>query len=1386
MQVIIRQLTIGLCLLLICINQIKGQESVFFTPNNGQWDSRISYSMNIPAGNLYLEKNKLTYFFIDRHSHHDAENFPEKIDYHAVRAEFIGANADLLLQHENRTGFYYNYFYGQDPSKWKSEVYSFYKVNYKNVYSNINFTIGKDQGQLKSFYTILPGGNANEIKIKYTGADKIEIIDEKLIVKTTLCEITESKPVAWQIINGSRRDVSCKFKLENNVVTFDLGLYDPSKQLIIDPVLYFSTYIGSTADDFGCTATYDKNKHAFGGALVYPTGLYPTTLGAYQTSFAGALASTRDMGITKFDSTGTYLRYSTYLGGAAGTEVPHSLVCDNNGNLFVLGTSGSNDYPVTAGALDISFNGGTFTSATSQGLSYPSGTDLVITKFNSTGTGILGSTYLGGTNNDGVNSSGSLNYNYGDFIRGEIILDGGGNPIVCSNTFSTNFPITVGAPQTFNAGACDAIVTKLNSSLSGLSWSTYYGGTGDDAGYGIQPDMIGDLFFTGGTVSADIPTTLGTYDNTSNGGVDGFLAKINAAGTTFLVSTYIGTAAYDQSYLVQVDLSNNVYICGQSIGAYPQTPGLYNNGNSGQFIHKFNNSVTTSIWSTRIGRNSGQVDVSPTAFLVNNCYSIFFCGWGGFVNTIGLADFSTTTGMPITAGSFQTTTDGNDFYLAIFSQDMASMDYATFFGGPISDEHVDGGTSRFDKDGVVYQAVCAGCGSNDDFPTTPGAWSATNNSPNCNLAVFKFNLDFVVANALAAVATPICTIPYSFQFNNLSTFTSVFYWDFGDGTSSTAANPSHAYNVPGDYDVMLIAIDTTPCAQSDTFFMSVHVPDPYSLIEPNDTAICAGSSFPVDVGQPGSTFTWSPSSGISTPTLGAVTITPSINTTYQVIGTNSEGCVDMVDIAVTVYQPPVSNFTLDFDSCFIPAAMTFINNGTGTTQFFWDFGDGFTSTLTNPSHSYSSPGSYTITLIAIDTNFCGFNDTSQQTVFIPGPLNISVSGNSVICVGTTGNLNVVGGSSWVWSPASSLSSSTVNNPTTSPTSTTTYSVIATDGFGCTDSATFPVIVEQPPVASFTTNFTPCVIPNTVSLNNTSTNAENFIWILDGVTISATDLTHVFNTPGTYTITLIAIDTSFCGFSDTTTTTIFLPPPAVANAWGSDTVCTDTPVPVHASGGVTYSWSPPGLFNNPNLQNPLITPVNTVTGVVTVTDTNGCQDTASVSIFVFPVPFIDAGIDEIYDFGDGPVLNPIFPLGGTYYWTPPYGLSCTNCANPMATPENSTTYYFIYTDVYGCIFIDSLEVLVTPTIYIPNAFTPNGDGFNDYWLPIVRNLDYYEIMVFDRWGELIFTTDDRTKVWDGTHKNMKVKEDVYVWKLKYTTDLDPYSFKEALGHVTVLR
>ena len=247
--------------------------------------------------------------------------------------------------------------------------------------------------------------------------------------------------------------------------------YDKSNDLIIDPTLIFSTYSGSISDNFGYTATYDNDGYLYSGSTAFGVD-YPTTLGAYQQSFQGGVT---DIAITKYDTTGTYRIYSIYLGGTS-DELPHSMVVNSNNELFVLGTTGSADFPVTQDVVQPVFNGGTSYFPSGLGVSFANGSDMFITKINKNGGALLSSTFLGGTNNDGLNISSKLKYNYADEVRGEIDVDINNNIYVSSSTSSNDFPVTQNAFNQNFSGDQDGCIIKMDNQLSTIIWSSYLGG----------------------------------------------------------------------------------------------------------------------------------------------------------------------------------------------------------------------------------------------------------------------------------------------------------------------------------------------------------------------------------------------------------------------------------------------------------------------------------------------------------------------------------------------------------------------------------------------------------------------------------------------------------------------------------------------------------------------------------------------------------------------------------------------------------------------------------------------------------------------------------------------------------------------------------------------
>jgi gliding motility-associated-like protein len=816
-----------------------------FIENKGQWDYRVQYRAKVPAGYLYTEQKGFTWFFYDddaygkavhgaRHGHIKTEDLPKAIKYHILKVNFVNANPSVTSA-SNPSKPYYNYYLGNDPERWATGVKGYYQLKKENIWQGINMKLYNSPNGLKYDFIISPNTDAGLIQLKYQGADAIILDEGFLKIKTSVNTIIEHIPEAYQYIGKSKIKVTCHYTLNNGVLGFKLGDYNKNYPVTIDPVLVFVTYSGSTADNFGFTATYDSRGNLYSGGNVgepdpnlLPNGKYPTTAGAFQQNFNGITSNNGpytslpcDIAISKYDSSGQNLLYATYIGGTD-NDYPHSLVVDEQDRLVMLGSTYSTNFPVLKNCFDTSKSGGNGNS------------DIVLVKFNDKGTVLLGSTYIGGDRNDGVNQ-GDLVYSYADDFRGDVTVDLKGNILVASCSASDSFP-TLNASQTNKKSGFDGIAFGLDSTLEKLVWSTFLGGGGNDALYSIKIDDNDNIIVGGGTKSGNLDVSADALHKSFLGGrSDGYLAVFDSTKNRSLkYMTYYGTSGFDQIYFVDIDRENLIYVAGLTEGNMPIINAAYGQPNTGQFISKFTKELDSVIFNTTVGNRIGNPDFSPTAFLVDNCDNIYISGWGSDVNNAN-NDYheGSTNGLPITTNppAIQPTTDGKDFWVGVLTPNAQGLLYATFFGGTQTDDHVDGGTSRFDKRGVIYQSVCGSCPTTrsannfvSDMPTTTGAAYETNLSPRCSNTSFK--LDFQITYAVDAKfdVTPIlgCN-PMTVNVTDKSFNALNYQWDFGDGTTDTVANPNHTYTQAGKYTITLVISNPNSCNLADSFTRTVEV-----------------------------------------------------------------------------------------------------------------------------------------------------------------------------------------------------------------------------------------------------------------------------------------------------------------------------------------------------------------------------------------------------------------------------------------------------------------------------------------------------------------------------------------------------------------------------------
>lgn len=939
---------------MLCIFHLYASSTLKFIENKGQWPKNVLYRADLPGGKLFAEHTKLTYVFyngkqlaeLSGHAHNSSNVHPKiqhrtefLLDMHAFEVQFMQANACRVVPSVCAQE-YYNFYLGNDPSHWASEAKAYSQLLYSNIYNSIDLKLYQQENHFKYEFILKPGATLSSIKLRYSGLSDLKIDKHgNLLLKTTVNTIVEKAPYIYQIINGNTKNIPGRFVLKDSVVTFQLLRdYNPMYELVIDPQLIFSTYSGSTADNWGNTATNDRFGNMYSGGTVFGVG-FPSTLGAYQINYGGASAgqSGVDVGILKFNTTGTALLYATYLGGSF-TDVPYSLVVDRNDNLIIMGTTSSLNFPISTGAYDNTFNGGLAVMPV-VGILFNNGSDIFISKLNANGSALLASTYIGGTNNDGIQYDGqALTKNYGDEMRGDVTVDSLDNIYVACHTFSVNFPVSAMAFQPANAGGKEACIFKFNPDLSSLLWSTYLGGSGEDAAYSIQVDSAYNVYVAGGTNSMNFPTTSQALHETRIGGIDAFVAHISSDGQTLLHSTYTGTLQYDQAYFVQLDSLQNVYLLGQTQGPYPVSAGVYNNPNSGIFVHALTPTLDSTLYSTVVGKGGFQPGISPTAFLINDCGNIFISGWGGMVNQGFGFIGGNTFGFPVTPDALRTTSDGSDFYIMVLSAGARELLYGTYFG--VNDptavgDHVDGGTSRFDKKGVIYEAVCGGCMNNDNFPTTPGAWSRTNNSFNCNNAAFKLDLSVLDAK-FTAQKSPSCDTTIV-NVNNTTQGGLSFFWDFGDGYTTTQINPPpHIYSAPGNYTITLIATDRATCIGTDTFRVSIFIPaTPPITFNTLDTIKCPADSVQlISTYNPTYTYSWTPAHSLNNANVHNPISYTTTNTVYHVAITDTNNCRVEKDIRVRVH--PIPEIDAGNNQVICPNGSTYLEaKGEGT--FLWDY-----------------------------------------------------------------------------------------------------------------------------------------------------------------------------------------------------------------------------------------------------------------------------------------------------------------------------------------------------------------------------------------------------------------------------------------------------------------
>jgi Beta-propeller repeat len=650
-----------------------GKLPLTFIENQGQADERIAYYTHSPGHSLTFTR--------DGHALRLSRANDEGTQAHTIKVELVEGAPERIESLQRAPGIV-SYFKGP-KEQWKTAIPTHSKIGYVRPWPGIDLSYDGTNGRLESVYTVAPHADPSQIKLRYSGQDSLTLDDDgNLVYSTSIGEIQETAPIAWQDIDGQRVSVGTRFTLlDDSTVAFQVAKYDPSHALIIDPTLIYAGFIGGSADDRGRAIAVDSAGNAYVTGYTGSTeATFPATVGPDLTYNGSGIT---DAFVAKVNPAGTALVYAGYIGGS-GNDVGNGIAVDSAGNAYVTGLTTSTEatFPATVGP-DLTSN---------------DGDDAFVAKVNPGGTALVYAGYIGGSGTDGGNG---------------IAVDSTGNAYVTGVTTSTEdtFPATVGPDLTFNgSGGGDAFVAKVNAGGSALVYAGYIGGNAGEQGRGIAVDSAGNAYLTGNTNSteATFPATVGP-DLTSSGSTDVFVAKVNAAGSALVYAGYIGGSGQEFGFSIAVDSAGNAHVTGDTSSTeatFPATVGpdlTYNGSMTDAFVAKVNPAGSALVYAGYLG---GSGEDSGRGIAVDGAGNAYVTGGTG----------STEATFPATVGPDLTFNGIGDVFVAKVNPAGSTLLYAGYIGGNGSDT---GTCIAVDSAGNAYVSGFTDSAS-ATFPATVG------------------------------------------------------------------------------------------------------------------------------------------------------------------------------------------------------------------------------------------------------------------------------------------------------------------------------------------------------------------------------------------------------------------------------------------------------------------------------------------------------------------------------------------------------------------------------------------------------------------------------------------------------------------------------------------
>ncbi len=975
--------------------------SLSFIENKGQWDNKVNYLTQIKNINAWVlnnggmvldfykiisdnKSNKLNYKFSE-------VKIKDSLIGHRIYFNWVNGNKNLVFKPSNKHPEYYNYLIGKDVTKHANNVGLYDDLIAENIYQGIDIKYYHSKNTLRYDLIVKPYANINQIKLKLQGATTIlKNAKGNIIIQTSIGDINMQDLFVYE--KETNKQIDCKWLLDkNNELSLSIGQYNKSNTLIIDPLIY-STFLGGN----NIEVSHDIEVNNLGEA--YVTGItqstnFDFTLGAYQTTNAGMY----DVFITKLNSTGSSLIFSTFLGG---TEDDHCwcIKFDNNGSIYVMGYTNSYDFPTTPGAFKTSHNMG-----------FTANFDIFVSKINASGTALIYSTYVGGTSDDFAKS---------------FDLDNQNNIYITGFTLSTDFDVTSGAYQTTfsSSNREEAFVTKLNSFGSSIIYSTLLGGSDSDAANSIKVDSSKNAYIVGVTYSSDFDVTSGVLQSVNGGGPsDIFVTKFNSTGSGLIYSTFIGGSLDDIGNAIAIDSIGNSYITGftNSIN-FPISSGAFQNiyATTGDcFVTKINPTGSSILFSTYIGGNSFEEGRDIILDSINNIY----------ITGYSYSQYYYTTSDAIQSSNPFPSFFNADIIVTKFSN-TGSVLYSTLLGG-ISSESSDG--IAIDKFGDLY---VTGRTNSIDYPITPGVFQSSLQGGSsddayvtkigfCHPSIFNIITNNITCNN---------NNDGTAYINYTGNITGVnFSW-----LPLSASSQSISGLSAGTYTAIIT--DSIGCSTSKNF--TIIEPPPIISSITGSSVIC--SSYNATLTATGSNnYLWNTGA-----TSNIIVVNPVITTNYSVIVSNGS-CSDTAFATLSVLPVPIATISGN-DSICIGQKINLTAQG-GTT-YQWNVGETNNTITINPTVN-------TIYSVVVGNGVCV--DTAQKTIIVTSLPNVTVSADTTIFSENTINLIANGGNTYSWLPIG-IGCNSCPEITVSPNQTMIYTVTITGLNGCvTKEITVHVINE---------------------------------------------------------------------------------------------------------------------------------------------------------------------------------------------------------------------------------------------------------------------------------------------------------------------------------------